>query len=112
MNDAVERTYKSILKKELIGIFGDYDVDGATSTALLARYFESIKQSIKTYIPDRQKEGYGPSTKGFEHLIKLGSKIIFTVDCGTLSFEAIKSNSLVIMLLPFPAFVTACEYNE
>ena len=90
MNDAVERTYKSILKKELIGIFGDYDVDGATSTALLARYFESIKQSIKTYIPDRQKEGYGPSNKGFKFLIDNGAKIIFTVDCGTLSFEPIK----------------------
>jgi len=90
MNKAVERAYKSITNKELIGIFGDYDVDGASSTAILSRYFLSINQEIQTYIPDRQKEGYGPSTKGFEHLIKLGSKIIFTVDCGTLSFDPIK----------------------
>ena len=90
MKNAVERTYQSIKKKELIGIFGDYDVDGATSTALLARYFLSINQKTQTYIPDRKKEGYGPSIEGFNNLIKLGTKIIFTVDCGTLSFEPVK----------------------
>ena len=90
MKMAVERTYQSIKKKELIGVFGDYDVDGATSTALLSRYFLSINQKIQTYIPDRKKEGYGPSVEGFNNLIKLGTKIIFTVDCGTLSFEPVK----------------------
>jgi len=90
MNKAIDRTYNNIINDELIGVFGDYDVDGASSTAILCRYFLSIKQKINTYIPDRQKEGYGPSTKGFQHLIKLGSKIIFTVDCGTLSFNPIK----------------------
>ena len=90
MKNAIERTYLSIKKKELIGIFGDYDVDGATSTALLTRYFLSINQKTKTYIPDRKKEGYGPSVEGFNNLIKLGSKIIFTVDCGTLSFKPVE----------------------
>ena len=90
MENAIERTYQGIKKRELIGIFGDYDVDGATSTALLARYFLSINQKIQTYIPDRKREGYGPSVEGFNNLIKLGTKIIFTVDCGTLSFEPIK----------------------
>ena len=61
MKNAINRTYKSILNHELIGIFGDYDVDGASSTALLARYFYSINQKIKTYIPNRQTEGYGPN---------------------------------------------------
>ena len=89
MNKAIERTYKSIIKGELIGIFGDYDVDGASSTALLARYFLSLKQKIRTYIPDRQTEGYGPNNDGFKNLINNGVKIIFTVDCGTLSFEPI-----------------------
>ena len=70
MNVAIDRTYKSIINNDTIGIFGDYDVDGATSTALLARYFLSIKQKIRTHIPDRQKEGYGPSLKGFENLIR------------------------------------------
>jgi len=91
MDNAIERTYQSIKKSELIGIFGDYDVDGATSTALLARYFLSIDQRIQTYIPDRIREGYGPSVEGFNNLIKLGTKIIFTVDCGTLSFEPVKT---------------------
>ena len=77
MNKAIDRTYESIIKNELIAIFGDYDVDGSSSTAILSRYFLSIKQKIHTYIPDRQKEGYGPNNEGFEHLIKLGSKIIF-----------------------------------
>jgi len=102
MRTAVERTYKCILKHELIGIFGDYDVDGASSTALLARYFLAINKKIKTYIPDRQRDGYGPNNAAFKSLIDNGSKIIFTVDCGTLSFEPInfaqKLNVDVIVL--------------
>ena len=90
MNLAVDRTYQAITRNEQLGIFGDYDVDGAASTALLAKYFSSIKQKYRTYIPDRHKEGYGPNINGFNKLIKLGSKIIYTVDCGTLSFEPIK----------------------
>ncbi len=89
MKKAVERTYKSIKKSETIGIFGDYDVDGASSTALLSRYFISLNKKIITYIPDRKNEGYGPSIKGFNSLIKSGVNLIFTVDCGTLSFEPI-----------------------
>ena len=90
MNVAIERVYKSILNHEPIGVFGDYDVDGASSTALLVKFFLSINQKIKTYIPDRMTEGYGPTTNSFNSLIKSGSKIIFTVDCGTSSFEAIE----------------------
>jgi len=91
MKNAIDRTYKSILNNELIGIFGDYDVDGASSTALLAKYFYSINQKIKTYIPNRQTEGYGPNITGFKNLINNGAKLIFTVDCGTLSFEPINN---------------------
>jgi len=90
MDNAIERTFQGIKKRELIGIFGDYDVDGATSTALLTRYFLSINQKIQTYIPDRKREGYGPSVEGFNNLINLGTKVIFTVDCGTLSFIPVK----------------------
>jgi single-stranded-DNA-specific exonuclease len=90
MDVAIDRIYHSIIKKEPIGIFGDYDVDGATSTALLLRYFLSINQKTHIYIPDRKKEGYGPTIKGFENLINIGAKLIMTVDCGTMSFEPIK----------------------
>ena len=90
MDKAVKRTVKAINNKEVIGIFGDYDVDGASSTALLGKYFLKIKQPYNIYIPDRKSEGYGPSKKGFDNLISKSSSIIFTVDCGTLSFETIK----------------------
>ncbi len=102
MNNAVERTFKSIVKSELIGIFGDYDVDGATSSALLSQYFLSIKQNIYTYIPDRKKEGYGPNVESFKKLINSGVNVIFTVDCGTSSFEPInvaKENNVDVIVL-------------
>ena len=90
------------LKKKKIGIFGDYDVDGATSTALLGNFFSELNIDYEIYIPDRKKEGYGPTVESFENLIKNGVKIIFTVDCGTLSFEAInyaKKNNVDVIVL-------------
>ena len=90
MEKATLRTIKSINAKDKIGIFGDYDVDGATSTALLGKYFTELKIPYEVYIPDRKKEGYGPTVKSFDVLINNGVKIIFTVDCGTLSFDAIE----------------------
>jgi single-stranded-DNA-specific exonuclease len=102
MDKATLRTFTAINKSEKIGVFGDYDVDGATSTALLGKYFSELKLQYNIYIPDRKKEGYGPSIKSFKKLIDDGVKIIFTVDCGTLSFEAInyakKKNIDVIVL--------------
>ena len=89
MEKATLRTIKSINDNDKIGIFGDYDVDGATSTALLGKYFSKLNISYEIYIPDRKKEGYGPSIKSFNKLINNGVKLIFTVDCGTLSFDAI-----------------------
>ena len=89
MKKSSKRTAEAIIKKEKIGIFGDYDVDGAASTALLGNYFSELNIDYEIYIPDRKKEGYGPSIKGFQELIDKKVKIIFTVDCGTLSFEAI-----------------------
>ena len=89
MEKSSKRTVEAIIKKQKIGIFGDYDVDGATSTALLGNYFSELNIDYEIYIPDRKKEGYGPSIKSFQELIDKKVKIIFTVDCGTLSFEAI-----------------------
>ena len=89
MNKSTLRTCKAILGNEKIGIFGDYDVDGATSTALLGNYFSELNLDYEIYIPDRKKEGYGPSVNGFQELINKNVKIIFTVDCGTLSYNAI-----------------------
>ena len=102
MEKATSRTFQTILNGDKIGIFGDYDVDGATSTALLGNYLSELNLNYEIYIPDRKKEGYGPSIKSFKELIDKGVKLIFTVDCGTLSFEAInfakESNIDVIVL--------------
>ena len=89
MKKSTLRTAKAIYKEEKIGIFGDYDVDGATSTAILGNYLSDLNLDYEIYIPDRKKEGYGPSVEGFKELLNKNVKLIFTVDCGTLSFEAI-----------------------
>ena len=102
MKKSTLRTIQAIKNKEKIVIFGDYDVDGATSTALLGNYFSELKIDYEIYIPDRKKEGYGPSIESFEKLINKKVNLIFTVDCGTLSFEAIefaKSNYVDVIVL-------------
>ena len=89
MDIATYATISHIQNKNIIGIFGDYDVDGATSTAILAKYFKHINQPFELLIPDRIKDGYGPTEKGFDLLIDKGSKLIISADCGTSSFDAI-----------------------
>ena len=102
MDKSIERTIRAINNNEKIGIFGDYDVDGATSTAILGQYFRSVKINFEIHIPDRKKEGFGPNEKAFLNFINLGVSLIFTVDCGTLSFKPIdfakKNNTDVIIL--------------
>ena len=90
MDLAVKRTIEAIKTKEKVAIYGDYDVDGASATALLGQYFKHIGQPYVIYIPDRKSEGYGPNVKSFSYLIKEGVKLIYTVDCGTLSYEPIE----------------------
>lgn len=89
MREGVDRIIKAINQKEKITIYGDYDVDGATSTALFIRFFRMLNVDVDFYIPDRQTEGYGPNTKAFENLASRGTNVIITVDCGTLAFEPI-----------------------
>lgn len=87
VDKAVARLQAAIKAGEQIAVFGDYDVDGATSTALLTRYFKALGQQLLTHIPDRQKEGYGPNIEAMESLKAKGAKIVITVDCGTLAYE-------------------------
>ena len=89
MDIATNSATTHIQEKNIVGIFADYDVDGATSAALLAKYFKKINRPYKLFIPDRIKHGYGPNIEGFNFLINEGSKLIITVDCGTSSHEAI-----------------------
>jgi single-stranded-DNA-specific exonuclease len=102
MDKAIERTESAIINVEKIGIFGDYDVDGATSTAILGKYFELLNIPFEIYIPDRKKEGFGPNEKAFLEFINLGVNLIFTVDCGTLSYTPIdfaKKNKVDVIIL-------------
>ena len=89
MSKAVNRLTLAITKSEKIGIFGDYDVDGASATALIGNYLKQLEQAFEIYIPDRTSEGYGPSVESFKKLIDKNVKLILTVDCGTVSFDAI-----------------------
>lgn len=89
MQKGVDRIIKAINKKEKICVFGDYDVDGATSSALLKSVFSSIDVEIDVYIPDRISEGYGPNNKAFQQIKDSGINVIITVDCGTSSKEPI-----------------------
>jgi single-stranded-DNA-specific exonuclease len=90
VDKASERICEAISRNQKIIIFGDYDVDGATSSALIARFFHQIGYSnFEIYIPDRIKEGYGPNLAAFKKFCAEKTDLIITVDCGTLSFEAI-----------------------
>ncbi|WP_435149718.1 single-stranded-DNA-specific exonuclease RecJ [Candidatus Pelagibacter bacterium nBUS_32] len=79
----------SINEKENICILGDYDVDGISATSLLIRYFKHIKQNFFYYIPEREKDGYGATTKLFQKLISKKPKLVIMVDCGSTSNKAI-----------------------
>ncbi|MEZ5900559.1 MAG: single-stranded-DNA-specific exonuclease RecJ [Hyphomicrobiaceae bacterium] len=86
MDKAAARVADAIEARTAIAIFGDYDVDGACSSALLARFLDHHGTPSRIYIPDRIFEGYGPNAAAIEQLVKEGAGLIVTVDCGTTSF--------------------------
>ena len=79
MDKAINRIIKAFINKEIITIYGDYDVDGATASALLYRSFEEFGLNASIYIPDRMKEGYGPNISAFNSLNEKGTNLIITV---------------------------------
>ncbi|WP_340315715.1 single-stranded-DNA-specific exonuclease RecJ [Rhizorhabdus argentea] len=89
MDAAAERLADAVQKGEPITIFGDYDVDGATSAALLVRLLRDLGLHAAAYIPDRLMEGYGPSGAALLRIGEAGTKLIVTVDCGAQAFEAL-----------------------
>lgn len=86
MEKAAARLADAIGRGEKVAIFGDYDVDGASSSALLARFLAHHGTPARIYIPDRIFEGYGPNADAIRLLASEGAKLIVTVDCGTTSF--------------------------
>ncbi|WP_075553149.1 single-stranded-DNA-specific exonuclease RecJ [Candidatus Paracaedibacter symbiosus] len=89
MDKGVSRVGRAIRTQEKIAVFGDYDVDGATASSLLKRYFEDIGVDITVYIPQRIEEGYGPNLPALTHLKQQGHGVVIMVDCGTTAFEAL-----------------------
>ncbi len=90
MDLAVDRIIEALHNKQSIFVFGDYDVDGITSSSLLYLFFRDLGGEVQYYIPNRQNEGYGLSVEGMEAAKKDGADLIITVDCGITSVEEIK----------------------
>ncbi|MFW2350684.1 single-stranded-DNA-specific exonuclease RecJ [Qipengyuania sp.] len=89
MDAAADRIAQAVIAGETITIYGDYDVDGATSSALLIRLLRDLGVEAGYYIPDRLLEGYGPSGEALVKLGEQGSSLIVTVDCGAMAHEAL-----------------------
>jgi single-stranded-DNA-specific exonuclease len=87
MKEAAERIADAVTRGESVAIFGDYDVDGATSAALLARYLRQCGLAPLIHIPDRLFEGYGPNIEAVRALAERGATLLVCVDCGTTSIE-------------------------
>ena len=89
MDAAAERLAQAVLTGETMTVYGDYDVDGATSAALLIRVLRDLGLEAGYYIPDRLLEGYGPSGDALVKLGASGSTLVVTVDCGAMAHEAL-----------------------
>lgn len=90
MEKAVDRIISAVSSKERIIIFGDYDVDGITSTSILYDFLSKFGADVGYYIPDRKEEGYGLSKLALDKVIQDGVSLIITVDCGITAFEEVK----------------------
>ena len=102
MEKACSRIYDSISNDEKIAIFGDYDVDGSTSTSIIINYFRSLGIEVEYHIPNRFTEGYGPNKDIFSKFKKNRVKVIITVDCGTMSYDEMefaKNEGLDVIVL-------------
>jgi single-stranded-DNA-specific exonuclease len=90
MELAVERVQAAVQKQEKIMVYGDYDVDGTTSVALVYSFLRTFYENIDFYIPDRYNEGYGISIKGIDHARETGTKLIIALDCGIKAIDKVK----------------------
>lgn len=93
MDTAASRLADAILARETVTIYGDYDVDGATSAALLVETMRALGHEAGYYIPDRLLEGYGPTGAALVRLGEEGSSLVVTVDCGAMAHEALSMAS-------------------
>ena len=89
VDQALGRIYQAINHQELVGVFGDFDVDGVTGTAILAEGLKAFGLRVLPYLPHRTEEGHGLSTDAVRHLVEQGVTLIITVDCGVTSSEEV-----------------------
>jgi len=102
MEAAVVRVADALIVGERIAVFGDYDVDGSTSAALLSDFLTALGAAPRIYIPDRMTEGYGPSPTAMQALAAEGAKLVVTVDCGSAAVAALdeaKAQGLDVVVL-------------
>ena len=103
MENAVNIFYDVILNNDKLGILGDYDVDGATSSALIYNYLAAIEfNNLEVFIPDREKDGYGLSKNAVDFFIKNSINLIVCLDCGTNDTKIVdyaKTNNIKIIVL-------------
>jgi len=97
MDKGVRRVQEAIERGEGIAVYGDYDVDGTSSTALLYLFFKAIGLEVTTYIPDRKTEGYALNIPALKRLAAKGVRVVITVDCGTSNHEEIRAASAMGM---------------
>ncbi|MEW6634451.1 MAG: single-stranded-DNA-specific exonuclease RecJ [Pseudomonadota bacterium] len=122
MEKAAARLADAIVAGQKVAIFGDYDVDGAASSALLKRFLAHFSVPSEIYIPDRIFEGYGPNPDAMRELISRGARLIVTVDCGTnsaASIEAAREAGADVVVLdhhqvggPLPAAIAVVNPNR
>ena len=91
MDAAAERLARAAMNREMVGVFGDYDVDGACSAALMVTFLRGLGCSVLHHVPDRMKEGYGPNGPALRGLVDRGVGLIVCVDCGTAAAEALSA---------------------
>jgi len=90
MGKAAARIMDAVQNNETVTVFADYDVDGATSASQLIRWSRAMGNEFGLYVPDRVKEGYGPTIEAFEHLKAIGNDLVITVDCGAAAHSALE----------------------
>jgi single-stranded-DNA-specific exonuclease len=101
MDEAAARIADAVMKEEQVAVFGDYDVDGACSGALMVRFLRELGCAVTHYVPDRINEGYGPNAAAIRTLCDRGATLIVTVDCGIAAPEALAAaagRSCVVIL--------------
>lgn len=99
MDVAAKRIATAVLRRERVVIFGDYDVDGASASAVMGRWFAGFGLEVSVYIPDRMTEGYGPTPKAVERATEGGADLMICVDCGTAAVEVLEGVDADVIII-------------